>query len=123
MKTITLAEAYAGATKGPLKQRCMDGSTKFDRSITSDDIVSIATVFAWPGNKVSPITQDECDHNAVLLAHAFNVLPEVVKMLAQAIACIEASLDEVPEETREAMVSDMKRYQSALTKANQVKLP
>lgn len=51
--------------------------------------------------------------NAKLIAAA----PDLLEALESACGCIEASLDEVPSETREAMESDLARYRAVIAKA------
>lgn len=118
MKTLTLDEAFKQATQGPLTRKMLDGSTKFDHVLTSDGVNSVALVQSWPHNKIGPISQDQTNANAALLAHAFNVLPEVVNLLDKAMEIIKG---EYPEsQWRELGVHDM---EAALTKANQVQIP
>ena len=51
--------------------------------------------------------------NAALIASA----PELLAALESACGCIEASLDEVTSEAREAMENDLNRYRTAIAKA------
>lgn len=54
--------------------------------------------------------------NTALIVCAVNCHDELVDALESAIGCIEASLDEVPSEAREAQENDLKRYRATLLK-------
>ena len=105
---LTLEQAYEKATKGPLKP---DGISEHKEFYVSEHGLCV---------DVAPINGGI---NAALLSHAFNVLPEVIKSLEDACACICASLDGVPSDTRDAMENDLAVYRAVITKASTVTIP
>lgn len=107
MKTITLKEAYAKAPKRPAKSDFVGN-------------IEMPGGLEWAHCQFGDCSStDEQDaHNAALLTHAFNVLPEVVKELAEAIAIIEYWKDKDA-----ALERDWQHMKSVLTKANQVEVP
>lgn len=126
MKTITLKEAYAKATQGPLE---IDGSSI--QGQWPDFKVQVAamftTSFAGKDANLNSIVREETAHNQALLVHAFNVLPEVVAALEELedalthsgpCQCCAGSNDEGHEESCRVLIA-----RQALAKANQVKLP
>lgn len=103
MKTITLDEAYAKASKRPIRARFSPEPHILTKGRGSS--------VAWCINQQD--LRGECD--AALLAHAFNVLPEVVEALRTLIAPYDGNIDRAP--------TSVKLARAALAKAKKVVLP
>jgi hypothetical protein len=52
-------------------------------------------------------------------AHLIAAAPELLEALQSSVGCLEASLDEVPSDAREAIENDLVRYRAAIAKATQ----
>lgn len=107
-KTITLKEAYSKATKGPLRLHQTDGKTY--PSIRGDGSRCVADC----GSRSDQVAQA----NAALLAHAFNVLPEVVTTLEELRHWL--TNPDLSKSVIEAYCHDI---DLVLAKANQVAIP
>ena len=119
MKTLPLDEAYQQATKGPLDaqygtETCFHSGNKAcivkHVASTDTDEGSCETVA-----EIWPTCNDSDKYDAALLAHAFNVLPEVV-------ATLQAVHDDFDGMT--LMPSGLAdKVRRALTKASTVEVP
>lgn len=120
MKTLTLKEAYAKATPGPFE---LDGSSIEGQ--WPDFKVQVAamfsTSFAGKDSHLNAKMNDETKHNAALLAHAFNVLPEVVDALMAAQKDLQTTEQIHPRSRHTLSLATQQMIVEALAKANQVK--
>lgn len=111
MKTITLKQAYQRATEGPYKSAEMG---------FKNNILNIEhTIFSMSDAEIVPAvahakTPAQASANAALLAHAYNVLPELVDALN--LAFEDACREERSQELIDAL-------DVVLTKANTVHIP
>lgn len=116
MKTIPLEEAYRRATPGPLHVSPF-GTSDFDGLTIESGFGLIATIAATDKESA---TDPENVANAAVLAHAFNVLPEVVEAL-RAAQCYMMEGNDDPRLERERRDS-AKIIMSALAKASTVEI-
>jgi hypothetical protein len=120
MKTLTLKEAYAKATKIPLQcgyglKHCFHEGNKgvivhvtpeAESNNGEDTEETVAEIWPGPTDK----------YDTALLAHAFNVLPEVVEALEIVRDCLGKG--GWPPDSRQTAI-----IEKAIAKANTVKLP
>lgn len=119
MKTITLKEAYAKATPGKLSfDRRNDGLVAF--RIAGDGYIIGEALFQNPvaGFTTSAPNREQAQHNAALLAHVFNVLPEVAEALK---VMLRLHRDTAKASLRGLEATNI--ADAALAKASQVKIP
>lgn len=131
MKTITLKEAYAKATKGPLELMAVGSTFKLCTSEAesfvdrhhylagSPFVAELNDDFSGDEqhgkSRYEPIRDKAVLRaNAALLSHAFNVLPEVVEAVVEYLES---------RRTCKNKVSAKHKLDVALTKANQVQIP
>ena len=86
MSRISLDEAYARATKGPLK--AAEAGYEECHGVFARRIFSISDAEVAPANGYGE-GDEQAAVNAALLAHAFNVLLDVVEALERAVGIIE----------------------------------
>lgn len=130
MKTITLKEAYTTALQGKISTiaNC-ETSERHRYSLINDNVKLIAdiTAVAWKHGKQKKDPQAAA--NAALLAHAFNVLPEVVEALEKALvkcSSISANIfdDNLDRQKACANLRDVTQSaRAAIAKANTLQIP
>lgn len=116
MKEITLDEAYKRATKGPLHAFKLESPAGDDKGaiIEATDTTVAALEATEPPELAS--------HDAALLCHAFNVLPEVVEALTEwKNHKFTRPISDHPEAIEQRRIYDL--MTAALAKAQTVKLP
>ncbi len=126
--TIALEEAYKRATKGPLvTSKFTSMQNKERQRIDDSEGRLIASTIRWgsESNGGNEMELDRANMDASLLAHAFNVLPELVEALNKAHNLLNyiASHPKAWETIHGRAVDTRAETSVALAKASKVEIP
>lgn len=125
---IPLEEAYKKATPGPLRVvlepqgvKCLDGSELVTKHWLrpANSEWSVADVYATKGRATHPGMQGA---NAAILAHAFNVLPEILNAWKDMIGSV-GSITCLSDHYDDIFPAKLKALEDAIAKASTVEVP